>query len=89
MDTLMRAREGDAIIIPGRTLRGHPDEILAELDEVISGMLALRGMLARGTTGRRVVPRVPAGRRALRILAGPFVRLGHVALAAAPGARHV
>jgi hypothetical protein len=85
MDTLMQAREGDAIIIPGRTLRGRPDEILAELDEIISGMLALRSMLA---PGQRVVPQASTGRRALRILAGPFARLGHVVTPTAPGARH-
>ncbi len=86
MNTLMQAHEGDAIIIPARTLRGRPDEILAELDEVISGMLALRAVVAPATPVHPAVRHMGVGRRTLRLVTGPFVRLARIATAPAADA---
>ena len=33
-------------ILPARTLRGSTDELLAEIDEVVEGLLALRRLIA-------------------------------------------
>jgi hypothetical protein len=52
---MMERREsagGYDYVVPARTLRGSTEEVLAELDEAVEGLLALRQLIALGKVPR-------------------------------------
>ena len=43
---------GYEYVVPARTLRGSVEEVLAEIDEAVEGLLALRQLVARRLVSR-------------------------------------
>ena len=48
-----RQTSGDCFIVPGRTLRGSRSEMLAEIEEAVRALMALRLSILAQDTGLR------------------------------------